>query len=860
MTAMPTDVTAPPAPQSAVAAAPAPTSGRTAGATPRPFLVMKFGGTSVATAARMRGIADLVAAALLEQRVAVVASALSGVTDLLLAGLREAAVGRPTDAVARYRALHTALAGELAGELGGERFGRLMGALEVLAGELDERLRGVMLLRDCSPRVHAHTVTLGERGSCAVLSALLDARGFAPQWLDPLVALPCSGDPLEATPNTVAMHDALAAVRAGQAAVVLMPGFYGGDAQGQAMCLGRGGSDYSAALLAQALEARRLEIWTDVDGIFTTDPRIAPAARALPRISFEEALELAHFGAKVLHPRTIAPARAAGIPVRICNSFAPERPGTLVEARDPDSTPADVACGLSFLRGVALVSVFGPGMPGVPGVAARIFAAMAQHDISVILITQGSSETALSFCVRGSQAEEAAAALRTAFEAEIALGRVEEIAVRRELSIVSLVGDGMREHAGVAGRFFGALGEAGVNVAAIAQGASERSISAVVSDADGERAVRAAHRRFFEHTRRLDLLLAGKGVVAGALLELLEQECAPLRRRGIELRLLAVAGRDSLALDGRGLAPAGARAALRPLPAGAGVAAALLQAAREHRGGPAVLVDCTSAPDVAALYPDLLRSGVHVATASKLANSAPLDRYRELRAAATAGGSRFLYSANVGGGLPVISALRRLQAGGDRVERFAGIASGSLSFLLGQLEDGVPFSAAVRDARERGFTEPDPRDDLSGLDVARKVLILAREAGLDLELEDIEVTPALPDGWDAGGSVDEFLARLPEIDAWFAQRIGEARERGEVLRFVGGFERGSTGATARAGLASLGADHPLQRVRDGENAFSFWSAHYQPQPLVLSGYGAGGRVTAAAVLADVVGILEGGTL
>ena len=385
--------------------------------------VMKFGGTSVGSAERMRQLVQLVEQALAEERVAVVASALTGVTDLLLAGLREATAGRAGETVARYRSLHAAVAGELAPDLGGERLAELTGALESLAGELEERLRGIGLLRDCSPRVQAHAVTLGERASCTILQALFQARGLPVELLNPLQVLPCSGDPLEATPLPVEMRRRLETFRDARP-LLLMPGFFGGDAQGQAMCLGRGGSDYSAALLAQALDARFLEIWTDVDGIFTTDPRIAPAARSLERISFEEALELAHFGAKVLHPRTVAPARAAGIPIRICNSFNPGHPGTRVEARAQAAVLADqpVACGITYLRDVALVSVFGPGMEGVPGVAARIFAGMARHDISVILITQGSSETALSFCVKESEADEAAETLRAAFAAEIAIG------------------------------------------------------------------------------------------------------------------------------------------------------------------------------------------------------------------------------------------------------------------------------------------------------------------------------------------------------------------------------------------------------------------------------------------------------
>ncbi len=466
------------------------------------FRVMKFGGTSVAGADRMRGVADLVAAAAAAERVGVVASAVSGVTDLLVGGLKHAAaaeVDQADEAVARFRAVHEEIAGKLAPDLGAARSVALAQRLVEIVCELAETLRGVALLGDCSARVEARTIVLGERASCALLCELFASRGLDTDLLDPLELLPCTGDPLAATPQPAEMHRRLATRREAGSRVLLLPGFFGGDEGGQVMCLGRGGSDYSAALLAQALEARLLEIWTDVDGVFTTDPRLAPAATCLERMSYEEAMELAHFGAKVLHPRTIAPARVAGIPVRIRNSFHVDHPGTLVERRTaPPEAAERVACGISFTRGVALVSLFGPGMEGVPGVAARLFAALASRGISVMLITQGSSETAISFCVDAVAADEAERAVRAAFESEIDTGRVDEVVARRDLAIVSLVGDGMRERVGVAGRFFGALGVAGVNVAAIAQGASERSISAVIAAEDGARAVAAVHERLFE--------------------------------------------------------------------------------------------------------------------------------------------------------------------------------------------------------------------------------------------------------------------------------------------------------------------------------------------------------------------------
>ncbi|HET9449852.1 MAG TPA: aspartate kinase, partial [Aggregicoccus sp.] len=450
--------------------------------------VMKFGGTSVAGAARMRSVAQQVAAARAQTRVFVVASAVSGVTQLLLDAAQAAQEGRPAlEAVHRFERLHAELAQELQAGLDASAAGQLQAALAALVEELRALLQGVTLLRECSPQVLAHLSSFGERAACLLLGAWMDAQGLAPQRVDPRHVLPCSGDPLQATPGLEALRARLAPVREGGDGLWLMPGFFGGDAQGRPMCLGRGGSDYSAALVAAALEAQLLEIWTDVDGIFSADPRLVPEAFALPEVTFEEAMELAYFGAKVLHPKTIAPVRAARIPVRVCNSFRPEHPGTRVSAGA--APPPHAVRGLSFLGGIALLSLSGSGLKGVPGTAARVFAAMAHEDISVVLITQGSSECSISFCVQQADAARAVQALEEAFEPERAQGRVDAVDRRDGLAILSVVGDGMRQRIGTAGTFLSALAEVGCNVSAIAQGSSERSISAVVAAQDGPRAL-----------------------------------------------------------------------------------------------------------------------------------------------------------------------------------------------------------------------------------------------------------------------------------------------------------------------------------------------------------------------------------
>jgi aspartokinase/homoserine dehydrogenase 1 len=812
------------------------------------WVVHKFGGTSVASAERYRAVAALLAReARPGERVAVVVSAMSGVTDALL-GLVDLATKRNESFRGKLEELaakHVATVRALADDADADR---LAAVIESDARDLADVLRAVWLGKTSSEATRELVAGYGEIWSAQILAAhlrkagaaradWLDARGVLvvrPGELGPLVDFDLSGERVRAW---LAAHPSCTPL--------VVTGYVASTPEGVPTTLKRNGSDFSASIFGALLGASAITIWTDVDGVFSADPRRVPEAVVAPELSYDEAAELAYFGAKVLHPRTMEPAVARDIPIWIRNTFRPEHPGTRI-ARPDGARARSVVKGFSTFDGIALVNLEGTGMVGVPGVAQRLFGALREVSVSVVLISQASSEHSICFAVPEAQGELARATTERAFEGEVRAGHVQRVDLLPSCSVLAAVGDEMRNAPGVAATFFGALGKAGVNVLAIAQGASERNISAVVARAESTRALRAVHAAFTLSNRVLSIGLIGPGLVGRALLAQLAAQAPLLRERsGIDLRVRAVANRAAMitsdaALDTARVDLSGGR------PTDLDALADHVQA--EHLPH-AVIVDCTASDEIAGRYEAWLRRGIHVVTPNKRAGAGPLARYQAIRELGRTLSRHFLYEATVGAGLPVITTLRDLVLTGDRVERIEGVLSGTLSYVLNVFEHGRPFSAIVREAKERGYTEPDPRDDLSGMDVARKLVILAREMGVAIDLADVAVESLVPPGGERAGTPEELFDALAAADDTMGRRRDGAAARGEVLRYVGVVD---ASGKATVSLREYPRAHAFARITATDNVIAFTTARYRAQPLIVQGPGAGPEVTAGGVFADLL--------
>jgi aspartokinase/homoserine dehydrogenase 1 len=812
----------------------------------RRWKIHKFGGSSLADAACFRRVAGIVLD-MQDAPLGIVVSAMGGMTDALLelAILAERDDDRYEAALDAIGERYAATASEL---LKGHGLVQVLDDWSRDAGDIRDVLKAIALVKSAPQRNRDLVAGYGEIWSARLLAAYLGQE--APQrggtWIDAREVVTVR--PTELGPSVLwdASQARFAeAVRAGFDGIAVITGFIATDEAGLQTTLGRNGSDFSAAIFASLADAAELSIWTDVDGVMSADPNRVPEAQVIEEMTYNEAMELAYFGAKVIHPQTLGPVIDKDIPVWIRNSHNPAHPGSRIAA---DASQIDSIKGITAIGSMALVNLEGAGMIGVPGTADRLFGALKDAGVSVTLISQASSEHSICIAVPRELATRAGDVIRAAFAEELESGQIQRVEVSDEQSIVAVVGDGMAGTPGVAARFFGTLGRAGINIRAIAQGSSERNISAVVDAADATRALRAAHSGFYLSHKTISIGLIGPGIVGKALLRQLEKQYARLADQfNLDLRVRAIARSQKMLLGERRIDLGNWEDSFAAEAIDTDLEAFEAHLNPDHLPH-AVIIDCTASESVAARYAGWLARGIHVITPNKKAFSGSFADYRALQEAADSGSSHYFYETTVGAALPVISTLCDLIYTGDEIRSVRGIFSGTLAYLFNVYDGTRPFSAIVREARDSGFTEPDPRDDLSGMDVARKLTILARELGLELGIGEFPVRSLVP-GALQDCSIEEFLDRLPEFDDEIGVLFDEAVAGNRSLRYVATLDaRGE----AAVGLEAVDADHPFSNINLTDNIVQFETARYSQNPLVIQGPGAGPEVTAGGVFSDLL--------
>ena len=805
--------------------------------------VMKFGGTSVGSASSILSVKKIVEAQ--QEPTIIVVSALGGITDKLINTSKIAASGDPSyeNEFRKIVYRHVEMVKEVFSA--GEEQALLQRQVGELLNELKDIFQGIYLIKDLSQKTSDTIVSYGER-----LSSLIAARLTGAELLDSRQFIKTEKKYSKHVLDTELTNRLVRETFAHRPRLALVPGFIATDKNtGVVTNLGRGGSDYTAAIIAAALDADSLEIWTDVDGFMTADPRVISTAYTINELSYVEATELCNFGAKVVYPPTIYPVCHKNIPILIKNTFNPTGTGTIIkqEVSDPQSKAIK---GISSINDTSLITVQGLGMVGVIGVNYRIFKALAKNGISVFLVSQASSENSTSIGVRNADADLACEVLTEEFAKEIEMGEISPIQAEKDLATVAIVGENMKHTPGIAGKLFGTLGRNGINVIACAQGASETNISFVVDSRSLRKSLNVIHDSFFlSEYQVLNLFICGIGTVGGSLIEQIRSQRQKLmQENGLQLNVVGIADATKSLFTRAGIDLDHYREELKEKGKDSSPTVLLNEIIGMNIFN-SVFVDCTASPDIAALYKDLLGHNVSVVAANKIAASSPYDNYRELKQTARRKGVKYLFETNVGAGLPIINTINDLIHSGDKILKIEAVLSGTLNYIFNKISADVPFSRTIRMAQEERYSEPDPRVDLSGKDVIRKLVILAREAGYCLEQEDVEKHLFVPDDF-FNGTLEEFWQRVPSLDADFEARRQVLEAEHKHWRFVARLENGK----ASVGLQAVDASHPFYNLEGSNNIILLTTERYREYPMMIQGYGAGASVTAAGVFADIMSI------
>ncbi len=798
--------------------------------------VLKFGGSSVANAERITNIIKIALEKRKETPVAVVVSAFSGITDSLIemANLAVNQNHKYLEIFEEIKNRHLKTAEELISK---ERINHVQNVIKITLQELEDLLHGISLIKELSPKSLDFIMSFGERLSAYIISEAVSTYGTTAEFLDARTLVKTNNDFGSAKVDFEETNGNIQKYFGEHRALQIITGFIGSTKENETTTLGRGGSDYSASIFGAALNGEEIEIWTDVNGVMTADPRKVKKAFSLKSLTYIEAMELSHFGAKVIHPPTMQPAMRKNIPLRIKNTFEPSHPGTIIG--NENFKHEHLIKGITSIKEVALLRLEGSGMFGVAGISKRLFGALAKEKISVILISQASSEHSICFAISPKESEKAKNLIDEEFATEIAGNLVNEIIVEKDKSIIAVIGENMRHKSGIAGKVFSALGENAINISAIAQGSSELNISIVISQKDEIKALNVLHDSFFADKKTLNIFLVGTGLIGSTLLKQISHAKIPMK-------VIAIANSKKMHFNENGIDLQNWQNLFDEDTNTENFLSKMFELNLPN----SIFVDCTSNQEIANTYEQILKNKIPIVTPNKKANSGPYSYYETLKKAGA--DVRFLYETNVGAGLPIISTLHDLTITEDEIIKVEAVLSGTLSYIFNSFTGEKTFSEVVKEAKELGYTEPDPRDDLNGLDFARKMLILSRECGHKFELPDIQIENLLSEECLKATTIEEFFDALEKSNPDWTYKRNFAAAENKKLCFIGKLENGK----AEISLQTIDQNHPFFSLSGSDNIISFTTSRYHKNPLVVKGPGAGNEVTAAGVLADIIRIRQ----